>query len=143
LRDVIRFKGHPNIKATHSTTIEITKESWLTPKGDCIIGISADKACIDLSSELKESIRKASKLKLTIVVGDKSFQFFAHGAQGLELSDKTSIVIRKSNFVSSRTLAIRSEAAASDVPRDIIECLKKGEAGMLVIEALEDPNYLP
>jgi hypothetical protein len=39
----INAVGHPNVLATHEKTIEITKEDFLTPTGDCIIGINADK----------------------------------------------------------------------------------------------------
>ncbi len=34
--------GHPNIKATHVKTLEITKDDGLSERGDCIIGIKAD-----------------------------------------------------------------------------------------------------
>ena len=136
MRDVVRFRGHPNIRATHKTTMEVTKEGWLTPKGDCIIGVSADKACADLSSNLKEFIRRGSRLRITLVVGDEKFQFMAHGSPKLELTDPTSMVIRKSGFISPRTVAIRSEASASDIPRKIVELLKKGLNGTMLIEAL-------
>ncbi|RLF17024.1 MAG: DUF371 domain-containing protein, partial [Thermoprotei archaeon] len=29
--------GHPNIRALHRSTMEITKEPYVTPRGDCII----------------------------------------------------------------------------------------------------------
>lgn len=143
MKDVVRFKGHPNIRATHRTTIELTKEGWLTPKGDCIIGVSADKACADLSQNLKESIRRGSRLRITLAVENEKFQFIAYGNPKLELSDPTSIVIRKSEFISPKTMAIRSEASASDIPRRIVELLKKGRNGIMIIEALGTTDDLP
>ena len=38
-------------------TIEITKESHLTPRGDCIVGVNASSSCIDLPDELKNKLR--------------------------------------------------------------------------------------
>ncbi|HIP75502.1 MAG TPA: DUF371 domain-containing protein, partial [Thermococcus paralvinellae] len=43
MREIIHCYGHENIKATHKSTLEITKEDFLTPRGDCIICIKADK----------------------------------------------------------------------------------------------------
>lgn len=136
IRDVVKFKGHINIKAMHKTTLEVTKEDYLTLRGDCIIGVLANKGCADLSEDLKELIRKGSKLKITLIVENEKFQFSAYGSSKLELSDPTSIVIRKSGFISPRTLAIYSEASAFDIPRNIVELLKKGASGVMVIEAL-------
>ena len=136
MKEIIKFRGHPNIRATHKTTLEVTKEGWLTIRGDCIIGVSADKSCSDLSPKFKELLRKGSKLKITIKVEEKQFQFSAYGDPRLELTDPTSVVIRKSDFISPRTLAVKSEAAASDVPREIVELLKKEKKGVLIVEAI-------
>ncbi|MCD6301577.1 MAG: DUF371 domain-containing protein, partial [Staphylothermus sp.] len=55
--DVLYGRGHPNIRATHKTTLEITKEPHVTPRGDCIIAVNATKATKDLDPELKNIIR--------------------------------------------------------------------------------------
>ena len=41
--------SHANVIGSHKTTIEITKDNYLTKKGDCIVGINSSKGCIDLS----------------------------------------------------------------------------------------------
>ncbi|MFX1265712.1 MAG: DUF371 domain-containing protein, partial [Promethearchaeota archaeon] len=38
-----RAYGHANVTGSHQTTVEITSESTLTPRGTCIVGIRADK----------------------------------------------------------------------------------------------------
>ena len=43
----IEFSGHENIRSNHQKTIEITKESHLTPRGDCIVGVNAKYSCSD------------------------------------------------------------------------------------------------
>ena len=53
--DFVEFFGHPLIKATHETTFEITKEEKISLKGDCIIGVKANKSCKDLNDQLKSS----------------------------------------------------------------------------------------
>lgn len=52
---VIKARGHPNIKATHRTTIEVTKDNYLTGRGDCILGIDADKSLKDMKEFLDQN----------------------------------------------------------------------------------------
>ena len=66
---IIHAKGHENIRGLHKTTLEITKETHLTPRGDCIIGVSADKSMQDFPEEFKEKIRKSKKIIVEIEVG--------------------------------------------------------------------------
>ncbi|MHA1410910.1 MAG: DUF371 domain-containing protein, partial [Candidatus Odinarchaeia archaeon] len=48
-----KARGHENITATHPTTLEITKDMKLTPRGDCIIAVGSEKALFDFSDEIK------------------------------------------------------------------------------------------
>jgi len=123
----ITFKayGHPNIKATHKTTFEITKENYLTEKGDCIIAIKAEKACKDLPEKLKQLI-KTDQTKITIELeanGEKEI-IHAQGSKNLKLTSPTSIVIRKSTYIDERTLAIKANKAAKDINKKLINKLK-------------------
>ncbi|CAB49842.1 DUF371 domain-containing protein [Pyrococcus abyssi] len=123
-REIIRCRGHENVKATHKSTLEITKENFLTPRGDCIICISADKALKDLSDEIKSLIRKGKRVRILIKVGDLVDEVIACGHETLSLESSTSIVIRKSDYVDGRTLAIRANKSARDIDRRIVERLK-------------------
>jgi uncharacterized protein len=118
--------GHPNILATHRSTIEITKESSLTPRGDCIIGISSNKACDGLPEALKQALRQGKKLTIALECNGERDKITAYGDPGLILTDPVSMVIRKSSFTCPRTLAIRADKAAADLNRKLIEELKKG-----------------
>jgi hypothetical protein len=135
-KDVIRFYGHENIKATHPTTFEITKENYVTSRGDCIIGINSSKACYDLLPEVKSKLKADDvKVCLTIKVGNETFKVLARGSSKLLLIDKKSIVVRKSDYVCPRTLAIKSTASAKDFPRSLIKLLQKRECeGLMIIE---------
>jgi len=52
-QDVIHCSGHPNVRALHPTTFEVTTEPSLSPAGDCIIGVCADRGASDLNPDLK------------------------------------------------------------------------------------------
>ena len=54
--DEISAFGHENILCTHKTTIELTKDEFVSKKGNCILGIKASKSCSDLNTELKNQI---------------------------------------------------------------------------------------
>ena len=109
----------------HKTTIEVTRDKYLTKNGDCIIGISANKGCIDLADEFITKLKMSNtKLKILLLVNNKKFLITAKGSLDLHLTHSNDIVIRKSNFLCSRTLAINSNKSAFDIPRDIIEDLQ-------------------
>ena len=117
--------GHANIIATHKTTLEFTKETHLSKKGDCIIAVEADKALADLNPEFKANMRKPNaKLTVLIEAGGISAQVKAYGTQQLSLAHSTDAVVRKSDYVCSRTLAVRADKAAIDLPRTLVGKLK-------------------
>ena len=134
--ETISFRGHPMVRAVHPTTIEITTEGDLTENGDCIIGVRADKGCAQLEERVKEGLRrKGSPVTIRIVVGDSFFQVNASGDPRLDLSHPHDMVIRKSDFISDRTLAVRADAAARNLPRGMVRALKDpGTVGRLEIE---------
>ncbi len=134
LLDTVTFLGHPNVKATNRSTIEVTTENFLTPRGDCIIGIMADKGCSQLSDKAKSWLQNDSnEVFIKIAVHNMGFILRAYGSSRLTHENKTSIVIRKSDFISDRTLAIKADAAAKDIPRLMVAHLQKGEKGRLEI----------
>ena len=132
----IPFSGHGNILSLHKKTIEITKDSHLTINGDCIIGINANLACIDLPEKFKKKVQNSnSEIIFTIKVGPHSFTIHGKGSEKLTLKHKNDIVLRKSAFVCSRTLAINCDMASDDIPREIIKELQSQNAtGIMIIE---------
>ena len=125
VREVVFGYGHENIQATHKTTLEFTKDPHLTKKGDCIVTVAADKALADLSAEFKENLRKRhAKLSVLIEVDGVTEQVNAYGSPRLSLTHLTDMVIRKSDYVCNRTLAIHADKAAQDLPREFVEKLK-------------------
>jgi len=126
ITEIILVYGHENIQATHKSTLEITKEPQLSKKGDCIIGVSADKGIADLSLEFKESLRKKNaKMTMLIEAGEAAEVVNAFGSPRLILAHPTDMVVRKSSHICSRTLAIQADKAACDLSRKLVEKLRK------------------
>jgi hypothetical protein len=120
----------------HQTTLELTKDLQLTYRGDCIVGIGASKACNDLQPHLKELLRtKNMEVRIRISAHGLSFNLTAHGHPDLLLSHMSDMVIRKSSYICPRTLAILSDKSAVDIPRELVDQLKKSNArGRMIIE---------
>jgi len=136
VRFQIKFSGHKNIRSLHPKTIEITKDSHLTPRGDCIVGVNATCGCKDIPSRLKKKLKDPnSTIKFSIDVNDYSFKFSVKGHKNLLLTHSDDIVIRKSNFVCPRTLAVSCNKASDSIPKKIIQLLQDPKVkGVLTID---------
>ena len=134
---VIKAKGHKNVSATHKTTLEITKENYLTPTGHCIIGIEADKSMTDFSEEFKEKLRNAKKIVVEIEVEGLKEVIVGEGHRDLILNHPTDIVIRKSSYICPRTLMINADKSAKDINREIVKKLKEGKELIFKIKVVE------
>jgi len=126
--EIILAYGHKNIRATHESTLEITKEAELSKRGDCIIAVSANKSMADLSSEFKKNLRKENaKITILIEAGDATEVVNALGSSRLILTHPTDMVVRKSNYICNRTLAIQADKVACDLSRDLVKRLRNPE----------------
>jgi hypothetical protein len=128
VEDEVIFFGHPNIQSLHLRAIEVTKNPNLTLRGDCIIGVRANKGCKDLNPSLQRLLKKEdSVVRLSIITGNLFYRLNAFGNSRIMLLDAQDIVIRKTNFVCSRTLCVNSDKASLDIPREIIRSLQDPE----------------
>ena len=102
-----------------------TRDRHLSKNGDCVVAVAADKALADLNQEFKEKLKRAdAKLTIIIEAGGLTEQINALGSPKLILTHPTDIVIRKSDYICNRTLAIRADKSAKDLPRELVEKLK-------------------
>lgn len=123
--EVIHAFGHPNIQASHPTTIMLTKERQVTQRGDCVVAVAADKSVADLSKEFKNAIRQPNaKLTIKLEVDGLVGQINASGSPELTLSHPNDLVIRKSEFLSDRTLAINADKSSGELSRIVVEKLR-------------------
>ena len=116
--------GHPRILSTHPTTIEITRSQNLTIRGDCVIGVKSSRGLGDFPDEIKRLLSNNSgRGRLEMRVRDQVVSIEGRGAKGLRFMDLNEIVVRRSGFVSERTLMVYSDKAALDIPRQMIKLL--------------------
>jgi len=121
----ILARGHENVTATHKTTFEITKEKSLTKRGDCIIAISANKAMPDFEPKFRKALKNENaKLIIEIRAGKVCEIVRAYGSKELRLMHPTDMVVRKSNYICDRTLAVKADKAAADLSRELVKKLR-------------------
>ncbi|MFQ6105810.1 MAG: DUF371 domain-containing protein [Candidatus Hydrothermarchaeaceae archaeon] len=123
--EIIKAYGHENIRGTHETTVEITKDRKITSRADCIVGVGADRALADFSDAFRKKAKNSNAIiKVTLTVGRFKETIIGRGHPDLTFTHSTDIVIRKSNFISSRTLMINADKSSEELNRGMIELLK-------------------
>jgi hypothetical protein len=139
--ETIYASGHKNILSTNKTTFEITKETHLTKQGDCIIAVGANKGAADLSQKFRETARnKLARMTIKIEADHEVDTVNARGNPQLSLTHATDLVVRKSEYVSDRTLAICADKAAKDLSRELVERLQNPNQVVKITLAIESPT---
>jgi len=118
--------GHKNIRATHNRTIEFTKDSDLTPKGDCIVGVRASF----VYTELKKFLN-LKKVKITIAISNIEDSVIATPSK--TFTDDHELVIRMGSFASDRTFAVLADKASEGLNKDLVALLQKGKVAKVTI----------
>jgi hypothetical protein len=123
--EIVYARGHANVQSTHKTTFQITKEPWLSKRGDCVIAINATKGATDLSQKFKQTAQH-EKARITVIIEADNVKEIvkAQGSTRLTFAHPTDLVVRKSGYVCGRTLAIRADKAAKNLSRRLIEKLQ-------------------
>jgi hypothetical protein len=125
ITEIILGHGHQNISATHRTTLAATKNNQLSKRGDCFIAVSADKAVKDFSDKFKQMLRRdTARITILIEADEIADKVRALGSPQLTLTHPADLVVRKSSYTCSRTLAIQADKAACDLSRKLIERLR-------------------
>lgn len=125
--------GHENVLSLHQTTIEITKDADLTKRGDCIAAVRSDGGLIDLSDAFKNAARdENAKIAVIFRAGNIEETVTGRGHPDLTFTHKTDMVIRKSNFICSRTLMIKADKSAAELNRKLISLMKNKKQKLTV-----------
>jgi hypothetical protein len=126
-------RGHSSVSSTHPTTLELTRHTDLTTKGDCIVAVGSSVGLRDLPEPMKSALSSGACIaRLTLTVDLRKFVVEGRGASGLAFSHPTDIVVRKSGFISDRTLMVHANRAAADIPRSFVELLQDPSRKVLV-----------
>jgi hypothetical protein len=131
MEEVIHAQGHENVSAAHASTFEVTTDDYLTPAGDCILGIEADRAPADFAEEFAAACQHADA---TIVAefkvdgGDERHTetVTGRGHPDLTFESDRSAVGRTSDYVDDRTILVGAEFAAEGFDRDLVAALADG-----------------
>ncbi len=133
------FEGHRNIRAKHKYTFEITKEDFVTEKGDCIIGIKgfSNKEFQEKTKELP----KFSKISYFIFSNNYYDRGFGYLEKPEEPSE-VSFVARRSKFIDERTGLIKSNKTAQTLNRKLINELKQEKMVYIIFKEVKNRNLL-
>jgi hypothetical protein len=115
------------VSAAHGSTLEVTSDDWLTPAGDCIVGVEADATPADLPASFVEACRdREATITVTFAAEGHAQTVTGRGHPDLTFEDDRSMVVRTSDHVDERTVAIDADASAEDLDRDLVDALADG-----------------
>ncbi|PSP76472.1 DUF371 domain-containing protein [Halobacteriales archaeon QS_1_68_20] len=127
MEETIRCRGHEHVSAAHESTWEVTTDDWLTPAGDCILGIEADRAPADFDSEFVAACQDGdATITATLEVDGHEATVVGRGGPDLTFDSDRSAVARTSDYVDDRTVLVRADAAAGDLDRALADALADG-----------------
>jgi len=125
--EVVRAHGHENVSAEHASTLEVTSDDFLTPAGDCILAIEADRVPADFDPEFVDACRDAdATITVTIEAGSYADTVTGSGHPDLTFESDRSFVCRTSDYVDERTVLVEADGAAADLDRDLVAALADG-----------------
>ena len=127
MQETIRASGHDNVTAAHASTFEVTTDDFLTPAGDCILAVEADRAPADFDPAFVEACQDAdATITATFEAGGHAATVTGRGHPDLSFESDRSAVGRTSDYVDERTIMVSAEFAAEGFDRDLVDALADG-----------------
>ena len=127
LREVVRANGHEHVTAEHASTFEVTSDDYLTPAGDCILAIEADRVPADFDEAFVAACQSHdATIVATIEVDGLAERIEGRGHPDLTFENERSMVGRTSDYVDDRTILVGAGKAAADFDRELVEALAEG-----------------
>lgn len=127
LVETVRATGHEHVQATHGSTLEVTTDDYLTPAGDCIVGIEADRAPADFDDAFVTACQDPdARVAIELVADGHSDRIVGRGDSELVLANDRSLVVRTSEYVDDRTVVVGADGAAADLDRALVAALAGG-----------------
>jgi len=126
-REVVRASGHEHVSAAHASTFEVTTDDYLTPAGDCILAVEADRAPADFDDAFVDAARDAdATITATLEADGHEASVTGRGDPELTYESERSMVGRTSTYVDDRTVLLDAEYAADGFDRGLVEALAAG-----------------
>lgn len=127
MKERVRARGHEHVRAEHASTWELTSDDWLTPAGDCILGVEADRVPADFDDAFVDACRdRTAMVEARLRVDGHEQVIVGSGHPDITFESDRSLVARTSNYVDDRTVMVGADAAAADVDRAIVDALADG-----------------
>lgn len=129
--ETVHARGHENVTGEHQSTVEVTSDDWLTPAGDCIVGVEADTTPAEFDDAFVSACRSADATitaEFTVETDGETLTntITARGDPELTFEGDRSLVGRTSEYVDDRTVFVGADGAAADLDRDLIDALASG-----------------
>jgi hypothetical protein len=128
-KEEIRAWGDEKIVANDTTKFGVTKSLQIE---NFTIGIKANKSANELSDEIKNILKQARKIEITIEVEGIKDKISAFGSPALKITDKEKIIVRKDDKIDDATIAILSDKSASELKKELLEKLKDSKNKILL-----------
>ncbi len=127
MEEVIHARGHENVSATHASTFEVTTDDYLTPAGDCILAVEADRSPADFDPAFVAACRdREAEITVTVEAEGHEETVTGRGDPALTLENERSAVGRTSDYIDDRTIALECESAAEGFDRELVAALASG-----------------
>lgn len=127
MEERIHARGHENVSATHESTFEVTSDDWLTPAGDCIIGVEADRVPENFDPAFVEACRdEDARITVRFEADGLTETVEGRGHPDLSFENARSMVGRTSDYVDDRTIMVGADRAAADFDRELVDALAGG-----------------
>ncbi|MFD1644707.1 DUF371 domain-containing protein [Haloarchaeobius litoreus] len=137
MEEVIHARGHENVTAEHASTFEVTTDDYLTPAGDCILAVDADRAPADFADGFVAACREpGATITCTVEADGHTDTAVGVGHPDLEFESERSMVGRTSDYVDDRTVMLASSISAEGFDRELVAALADG-ADVTVTLAVE------
>ena len=135
---LLRCRGHPNIQASHPSTLELEEESFLTIRGDCIVCIECTGA-----DELRRLATGKGLAKLFIVAMNPFLSpYIAYAiVDGFLPAKQPKRLIARKSAHRENSVIICSSLSASELPSDLRKLLRSNYTkcyALLVSSTLSD-----
>jgi hypothetical protein len=136
LREVVHARGHENVTARHTSTFEVTSDDYLTPAGDCILAVEADRTPADFDEAFVTACQRAeTTVAVEIAVGETTERVEGRGHPELGFDSNRSLVCRTSDYVDERTVGVGMDRAAAGIDRAVVDRLAAGASLELTLTA--------
>lgn len=137
MQQQIHARGHENVSADHTSTFEVTSDDYLTPAGDCIVGIEADRTPAAFDDSFVEACKDhEATISITLEADGHVERVTASGHPDLTFESDRSLVVRTSDYIDGRTVAVDASCPAAFLDTDLVAALSDG-SDLVVTLAVE------